>query len=75
MVAIACVCARPQFIAPVAYSAYSAPFVAAAAPVATSAVVSREFHGNTASYLAALPYTAAYVASPYASAYTSSVLL
>lgn len=55
----------PQFVA------YSAPLVASpyAAPFATSAVVSREYHGVSAPLVAA-PYTAAYtapyVASPYA---------
>lgn len=75
---IAYTCAKPQFVAPFAYSAYSAPLVS------SSAVVSREFHGNTSPYVAAAypyaagsyvasPYTAAY-ASPYAAAYTSPVL-
>lgn len=66
----AMVSAKPNFIAsPLAYSAYSAPLVAAPA-LATSAVVSREFHGNTSPYVAALPYSA-YSAYPYASAYSA----
>lgn len=68
---IACIYAKPQpqLVAPLAYSAYSAPFVAA--PVASSAVVSREFHGNTSPYVAA---AYPYVASPYiaASPYTAA---
>lgn len=59
--------AKPQLIAPVAYSA---PLVAAA-PYATSAVVSREFHGNTGPFVAAVPFAAAYSAPIVAaSAYT-----
>lgn len=80
------VTAKPQYISPLAYSA---PLVAA--PVASGALISREFHGNTSPYFATVPYTAAaytdaslpYVAaaspyiaaSPYAAAYSQSVLL
>lgn len=66
MVVIAVACAKPQIYTPIAYSA---PIVAAAPLTASSAVVSREFHGNTAPYVAAYPY----FASPYA--YTAPVLL
>ncbi|XP_055303736.1 uncharacterized protein LOC129569171 [Sitodiplosis mosellana] len=72
---VACVCAKPK----PDVIAYSAPVVAA--PFASSAVVSREFHGNTAPYVAAYsyPYATAYAApyvaaAPY-SAYASTVLL
>lgn len=64
--AVAYVSAKPtpQFVA------YNAPLVASAAyataPFATSAVVSREYHGVSAPLIAA-PYTAAY-ASPYVAA-------
>ncbi|KAJ6641912.1 hypothetical protein Bhyg_06857 [Pseudolycoriella hygida] len=53
----------PQFVA------YNAPLVAStayAAPIATSAVVSREYHGVSAPLIAS-PYTAAYTA-PYVAA-------
>ncbi|XP_031636653.1 uncharacterized protein LOC116349389 [Contarinia nasturtii] len=72
---IACVCAAPK---PDVLT-YSAPVVAAPL-VTSSAVVSREFHGNTAEYVAAAyPYVSTYsspyiAAAPY-SAYTSTVLL
>lgn len=73
------VSAKPQVIAPVAYNA---PLVAPA--LATSAVVSREFHGNngpfvaaySSPYVAASPYVASpYLASPYAAAYSAPLLL
>ncbi|XP_031636605.1 uncharacterized protein LOC116349350 [Contarinia nasturtii] len=71
---IACVCAAPK----PDVIAYSAPVVAAPF-VASSAVVSREFHGNTANYVATYPYVEAYsapyiAAAPY-TAYASTVLL
>lgn len=74
--------AKPQLYASLAYNA---PLVTA--PVATSALISREFHGNTSPYIAAVPYTAAaytasapyvaaaspyFAASPYAAAYSYS---
>ena len=78
---VACVSAKPQFIAApgVAPVAYSAPFVAApAAAYATSAVVSREYHGNSLPYVAAA-YSAPFVAapaayaSPFAAAYSAPI--
>lgn len=83
---VAYVSAKPQLIAPLAYNA---PVVTA--PVANGALISREFHGNTSPYVAAVPYTAAaytvasapyiaaaspyFAASPYAAAYSPSVFL
>ncbi|KAM7358429.1 uncharacterized protein ACRADG_003410 [Cochliomyia hominivorax] len=62
MAVIACVAAKPGIVAPLAYTA----------PLASSAVVSQEYHGNFAApYVAAAsaPYVAApYVASPYVAA-------
>lgn len=64
----------PQFVA------YNAPLYSAAysAPVATSAVVSREYHGFSAPLIAS-PYTAAYtapyVAAPAYAAYSAPLLI
>lgn len=55
--------AKPQWYSPYAYNS---PLVA------SGAVVSREFHGNTAPYVAAYPYSSAY--SAYVpSAYSGAV--
>lgn len=60
----------PQFVAP--FASY-----VATAPLASSAVVSREFHGNTAPVLAAYTYSSPYVVSPaaYSAAYAAPVLI
>lgn len=68
----ACVYGKPapEFITP--FGSY-----VATAPLASSAIVSREYHGNTAPLLAAYAYSSPYVVSPaaYTAAYTAPVLL
>lgn len=71
---VACVIARPQILAPVAYSS---PLVSAPLAVvgSSSAVVERTYHGNTSPYIAA-PVAAysAYSAPIVAGAYSGAPL-
>lgn len=68
---LACAYAKPapEFITPL--GSY-----VATAPLASSAIVSREYHGNAAPLLAAYAYSSPYVVSPaaYSAAYAAPVL-
>lgn len=60
----------PQFVAPFASYVGTAPF-------ASSAIISREYHGNTAPVLAAYTYSSPYAVSPaaYSAAFAAPVLI
>lgn len=65
---VAIAAAKPQWLT---YGAYNSPLVASPA-LASGAVVSREFHGNTSPYVAALPYSAYSAYAP--AAYTAPLV-